>query len=100
MAELDLDALADSLPAHYFDCERFNVDHSGRQGKCDCNAVSDIPLMLMELRQLRAQWSNLGAVMDRAKELMRDMHIAVAQRRDDLPTRDEMIAALDAEPAS
>lgn len=50
-----LEAIRDSLPAHYFDCDRFEVYSYGtRQGKCDCTAPDDVAWLLSEVDRLRA----------------------------------------------
>jgi hypothetical protein len=40
----------DSLPAHYFDCDRFQTYYYGlRQGDCDCTATADFEALLREI---------------------------------------------------
>lgn len=58
----------DGLPAHYFDCERFNVtDYGTRQGKCDCTAPSDIQRLLDLLAEFRLRDKAATRVIERLR---------------------------------
>lgn len=53
---IDLDALRDNLPAHYSDCDSFQVYNYGtRQGRCDCTASADIPALIAEVERLTVE---------------------------------------------
>lgn len=46
--------IRDSLPAHYFDCDRFrDYNYGTRQGDCDCTATADVKRLLDVLAELR-----------------------------------------------
>lgn len=53
---LDLGAVWDNLPAHYIDCDRFEVYNYGTHyGKCDCTAPADIPALIAEVERLTVE---------------------------------------------
>lgn len=47
---LDLDAIRDNLPAHYFDCDRLIHDHG-----CDCLATTHFQWLVAEVERLRVE---------------------------------------------
>lgn len=51
----DLDDIEFNLPAHYFECASWNVDHAGRQDRCDCIATKDVRALISYARSLESQ---------------------------------------------
>lgn len=52
----DLARIGDSLPAHYWECDRFyTYDYGLRDGVCDCSASDDVPALIAALRDAWAE---------------------------------------------